>query len=144
MYQLQPTPTQTHDLGSCACGCARRRRTYGNLLLSRCCLCALADIFQIYTYLRQAPCSFVVSRRHIVCLHCCEIRRRCHFPNLFSFCCYVFLSSLRVFSSLKMCAGAGICWWPDGRPKKSIRKMPLKMGTVTPPFCHRNGERASY
>lgn len=136
-----PSPTHSH---TCTLHGARHMnvsvcvaRTYGNLLLSRCCLCALADIFQIYTYLR----CYV----RIVCLHCCEIRLRCLFQVRFSF----FLLLLLRFSSVaahffsrralwEMCdafVGAGKCWWPDGHPKKKSTKILLKMRSVAHHFA---------
>lgn len=67
------------------------RRTYGNLLLSRCCLCyALLQIFSKFIRTYGVTNSLF---RHIVCLQCCEIRRRCRF--FYSF--FVFLSSVVAF-----------------------------------------------
>lgn len=90
------------------------------------CRAVVYALLQIFSkFIRTLRCYVQFVQRHIVCLHCCEIRRRCRF--LSNFCLRSFLLlrfSLCFFSVRKMCcsacAGARKCWWPDGNPKNEI------------------------
>lgn len=98
---------------TCECVCAHSAH-----MVIYCCRAVVYALLQIFSKFIRTYGVTNSLFRHIVCLHCCEIRRRCRFSTLFflssvvafffSLCAHFFVSRRKMWTT----------WLGFGQPKK--------------------------